>query len=96
MDPTDEKERAKFIAEVDINTSNRLLEAQAAGIKENVCKAIEQPQFVPKPQVDCFEGEVSIDNLSKTAIWSVWRRSRVLAGLPDPGDAIPEFLEDSE
>ena len=94
--PDDAKARDTFIETLDANAAQRLMHAQREGIKENVCKAVESLGLVQKAQIDCGEGELSIDSLSKASIWKIWRRVRVLTGLRDPGEAIPDYLKDKE
>jgi len=94
--PNDAKAREDFIGGLDANQSQRLMHAQAAGIKENVCKAVESLEIVQKAQSDCDEGELSIDSLSKASIWLIWRKIRTLTGLSDPGENVPEYLKDDD
>ncbi|MDE0685620.1 MAG: hypothetical protein OXI63_22050 [Candidatus Poribacteria bacterium] len=93
QNPDDPKAREAFIEALDDNTAKRLMHAQREGIKENVCKAVESLEIVQKAQVDCGEGELSVDSLSKASIWHIYRRVRVLAGLSDPGENVPEYLK---
>ena len=94
--PEDAKAREAFIETLDANAAQRLMHAQQEGIRVNVCKAVESLELVQKAQIDCGEGELSIDSLSKVAIWQIWRRVRVLTGLPDPGENVPDYLKDEE
>ena len=94
--PEDAEAREAFVETLDANQAQRLMFAQREGIKENVVKAVESLEIVQKAQIDCGEGEVSIDSLSKSAIWQIFRRVRVLTGLRDPGETVPEYLKDEE
>ena len=96
--PDDAKAREAFIETLDdnANLAQRLLHAQREGIRANVVKAVESLEMVQKAQIDCGEGELSIDSLSQVAIWAIWRKIRVLTGLPDPGKNVPEYLEDEK
>ena len=94
--PDDPKQREAFIDNLDGTQAKQLMHAQREGIKENVYKAVETLELVLKAQADCGEGELSIDSLSKAAIWQIWRRVRVLTGLPDPGENVPEYLKDEK
>ena len=81
----DDKKRTEFLESLTEKQRQYLLRSQWQGIKHNVCKAIQDFNFVIKKPLDCDKetNEVSIDDLADIDIFIIWKRVKVLSGLPD-------------